>query len=318
MLITRRESTCRLWLGVVCRQFWSTWSMKQPSQKVTPCELKAEQMSVSSRFAGDSRKTLVCVSKGTLSGVNLMIVGGVGLTTVDPTEEKLNGQTSGGNGTLWTLDTLVFTTRGQIFSTTVGPSVIKGVSACSTTHHRSYGGRMWLLVEGEVSLPGTRGPLVVVVVVGACWAAVVVSGGLSWSKEIIVFNNSGKSVVTAEWKTEMVSYQPICSCKGKRQRCVKTRTSQENSLVEMFDEQHFMTHPPWEGRWWSLLCFGGSSLSQQGRSDWRPLRRRRGFYCYFIALSWNLTCFQSLKELQLFAESLFWYVQAAEITLLET
>lgn len=61
--------------------------MKQPSQKVTPYELKAEQMSVSSRFAGDSRKTLVCVSKGTLSGVNLMIVGGVGLTTVDPTEE---------------------------------------------------------------------------------------------------------------------------------------------------------------------------------------------------------------------------------------
>lgn len=63
-----------------------------------------------------------------------------------------------------------------------------------------------------------------------------------------MFNNSGKSLASAESNNEIVSYQPIWSCKEKRQRCVKTGTSHENSLVEMFDEQHLMTHPPWEGR----------------------------------------------------------------------
>ncbi|KAM8769402.1 uncharacterized protein AB9X84_001497 isoform 1-T1 [Acanthopagrus schlegelii] len=42
--------------------------MKQPSQKVTPYELEAEQMSVSSRFAGDSCKTLVCFEGDALWG----------------------------------------------------------------------------------------------------------------------------------------------------------------------------------------------------------------------------------------------------------
>lgn len=53
-------------------------------------------------------------------------------------------------------------------------------------YHWSYGVRIWL-VRSEVSLPGTRGPLVLV---GACCAAVVVSGGLFWLKEIIRFHKS--------------------------------------------------------------------------------------------------------------------------------
>ncbi len=87
----------------VC-QFLRAWNTNQPLKK----ELSVSLMqSGCLRFAGNSRKTLVCVSKGSLPGVNLMIVGGVGLTTVDPTEERWSGQTLGGNMTCWTL-VLVF------------------------------------------------------------------------------------------------------------------------------------------------------------------------------------------------------------------
>lgn len=46
------------------------------------------QMFVNVKFAENSRKTFVCVSKGSLPSVTRNAVGGGGLTTVDWTEER--------------------------------------------------------------------------------------------------------------------------------------------------------------------------------------------------------------------------------------
>lgn len=117
MFITWRESTCHLcgpkahhniysyWVmwraGFSSFDAHETWTRLRRSDSLqASCRI---DVGVRLRFAGNSRKTFVCVSKGSLPGVNLMIVGGVGLTTVDPTEERWSGQTSGGNVTCWIL-----------------------------------------------------------------------------------------------------------------------------------------------------------------------------------------------------------------------
>ena len=76
--------------------FGGAWNTNQHLQTQLFARWKTE-------FVWNSRKTLICVSKGSLPGFIRMIVGGVGLTTVDPTEEKWSGQTLGGTMTCWTL-----------------------------------------------------------------------------------------------------------------------------------------------------------------------------------------------------------------------
>lgn len=140
------------------------------------------------RFAGNSRKTFVCVSKGLLSGGNRMIVGGVGLTTVDPTErhevERLQEE-------IWHVELQSRCLSEQRFSKLVNR------------------------LDGR--LPGTRGPLVLV---GFCWAAVVVSGGFCWLPEIIIFPQQQKinkqTAVISVLRREETSHLPLWFWKETR------------------------------------------------------------------------------------------------------
>lgn len=117
-----------------------------------------------------------------------MIVGGVGLTTVGPRGrhelDKVYWE--------YNMMTCILTTTGLNF----------------------YQGAFSLIWPPKRSLPGTRGLLVVV---GACWTAVVVSGGCL--TEIITFQlrQNKKNEVKRGKKWSHVS-PGVLSLKGKEQR----------------------------------------------------------------------------------------------------
>lgn len=141
----------------------------------------------------NSRETFVCVSKGSLPGVNLTIVGGVGLTTVDPTKDIYNGWWKCGyilNFSPMTLLTLKHDVHSIQF---------KRVKESEWNR------------KGKVWLPGTRGALVLV---GAgCIASCLTEFSLCIrTKEIQTGHVTDKKTF---------SYRPLSIWNEKRQRRIR-------------------------------------------------------------------------------------------------
>lgn len=134
----------------------------------------------------------------------------------------------------------------------------------------------------ELSLPGTRGLLVLV---GGRGTAVGGAWGLSWGKRFHTSDfTSTKNVINWSIKTETTfSYWPLWVWKEKRWQGFTTGNTQVEK-IHLFKNSWVVrlcsrTHPLrqacgerwWEGRPGSLLFHGGSILSQQDRSYWKPL-----------------------------------------------
>lgn len=135
LFTTRRKSTCHLWETSAHQGIFSYWGMWRAGFFYLCGAWNMSQHLYSEPFkrlierdffkAGltacvwDSRKTFVCVSKGSLPGVIRMIVGGVGLITV----EKWSGQTSGGCMTCSSPDVWSFFTAFSLQCLQMFPAV---------------------------------------------------------------------------------------------------------------------------------------------------------------------------------------------------
>lgn len=101
--------------------------------------------------------------------------------------------------------------------------------------------------ESEVSLPGTRGLLVLV---GAWWTAVVVSGGLSCLNDIIRFHNNkeNKSFIKVS-ETGMKSHRPLWFWNEKRwkQSEQDAYRSEQDSQVKCLDRRGLEDSPSLSG-----------------------------------------------------------------------